>query len=107
MREKKNVALALMPDTRYEENAITMRPGDDLFVYTDGVIEATDATDAYFGEGRMLEALNEDASGRPIQLVRIVRKRVGGYVKDTPQDDDMTMLSLAYFGPHGAETRLS
>lgn len=107
MREKKNVALALMPDTRYEENAITMRPGDDLFVYTDGVIEATDATDAYFGEGRMLEALNEDASGRPIQLVRVVRKRVGGYVKDTPQDDDMTMLSLAYFGPHGAETRLS
>lgn len=101
--EKKSIALALMPDTRYEENILVMKPGDDLFVYTDGVLEATDASDAYFGAGRLLAALNEDSSGRPVQLVRMARKRVGGFVKDTPQDDDMTMLSLAFFGPHGAE----
>ena len=102
LKERKGIALATRKDTRYEENRTTLKSGGGLFVYTDGLPKAANAENELFGIGRMLDTLNEDTASRPVQTVRRMNKRVGGFVKDTPQEDDITMLSLTYFGPHGA-----
>ena len=61
------------------------------------------AQDEFFGVNRILETLNENLSARPTQIVRAVKKRVTGFVKDTAQSNDMTMLSVTFSGVDGAE----
>ena len=103
LREKNGVVMALVPDTRYEENTLVMKPGSALFLYTDGLLEAVNAQDEFFGVNRILETLNENLSARPTQIVRAVKKRVTGFVKDTAQSNDMTMLSVTFSGVDGEE----
>ena len=84
---------------RYREYELTLRPGAKLFLYTDGVPEATDAEQRLFGTERMLAALNEAGDSGPEPLLRAVRAAVDDFVRDAEQFDDLTMLCLAYNGP--------
>ena len=87
-----------MEGLRYKEYEIQMEPGDKLFLYTDGVPEATDAEEAMYGTERMIAALNEEPEANPETVIRNVRKSVDGFVKDAEQFDDLTMLCLTYRG---------
>ena len=78
-----------------------MKPEDRLYVYTDGVPEATDASETLFGPERMLAALNRDPAAAPEALLRTVRQEIDAFVGDAPQFDDITMLSLHYKGGNG------
>ena len=88
-----------LPGMKYTEYEIKLEPGDALFVYTDGVTEATDSGEELYGTDRMLEALNENAELPPDQLLVKMRKAVDDFVKEAPQFDDITMLGLTYLGP--------
>ena len=97
-------AVATMPGMRFREHEFELHSGDNLFVYTDGVAEATDANNELFGTDRMLEALNENPNASPEDLVKNVQKYIDNFVGSAPQFDDITMLSLNYWGPnHDAE----
>jgi len=87
-----------LPFTGY---TFTLKPGSTLFVYTDGVAEATNANDELYGTDRMLEALNQDPDLDPKDLLPAVRKDVDKFVGAAPQFDDLTMLGLKYCGPEG------
>ena len=87
-----------MKHTEYE---IRLEPGDALFVYTDGVPEATDASDELYGPDRMTEALNAHADLSPEELLPRMKEEVDAFVKEAPQFDDLTMLCLQYNGPQG------
>ena len=91
-------AVATMSGMRFREHEFELHPGDNLFVYTDGVPEATDAHNELFGTERMLEALNEDPKAKPEELLHSVQKHIDAFVGDAPQFDDITMMSLNYFG---------
>lgn len=80
------------------EYELQLQPGARLFVYTDGVPEATSAEKELFGTDRMLEALNADPDASPKTLMENVRAAVDAFVKDTEQFDDLTMLCLEYKG---------
>ena len=73
-----------------------LKPGDRLYVYTDGVPEATDANEELFGTERMLDALNRDPAADPQTLLRNVQQAIDAFVGDAPQFDDITMLGLHY-----------
>lgn len=90
-----------MEDVEYTDYELILEPGSKLFLYTDGVAEATDEEDQLFGEERMLEALNEDPEASPEQLLKNVRSAVDGFVKGAEQFDDITMLCVEYKGPKG------
>ena len=92
-------AVATMEGMRFREHAFELRPGDSLFVYTDGVPEATDAQNELFGSERMLSALNEKPDADPETLLHTVRRHIDAFVGDAPQFDDITMLGLKYKGP--------
>ena len=94
-------AVATMEGLRFREHEFELRPGDSLFVYTDGVAEATDAHDELFGTERMLAALNRDPGASPEALLQNVRREIDAFVGDAPQFDDITMLCLRYDGPEG------
>ena len=82
----------------FGDYTVILKPGDALFQYTDGVTEATDSADELFGEGRLLEALSGSCSSDPAAVLPFVHERVGEFVGDAPQFDDITMLGLIYKG---------
>ena len=85
---------------------IQLKKGDSIFVYTDGVAEATNANNELFGTERTLDALNaipKDAAQQDV--LKGVRAAVDAFVKEAPQFDDLTMLGLRYFGPEGNEDK--
>ena len=92
-------AVATLAGMKFREHEFEMHPGDTLFVYTDGVPEATNAGNELFGTDRMLDALNREADAAPETLLRNVRKDLDDFVGDAPQFDDITMLGLHYRGP--------
>ncbi len=92
-------AVATMEGLRFKEHSFELQPGDTLFVYTDGVTEATDANNALFGMDRMLAALNAALEAGPEALIRGVHGAIDRFVGRAPQFDDVTMLALRYDGP--------
>ena len=75
-----------------------LEPGSKLFVYTDGVPEATNAEEDMFDTDNMLEALNKEPNASPEYLLENVRQAVDDFVKNEEQFDDLTMLCLEYKG---------
>ncbi len=92
-------AVATLEGLRFREHEFRLYPGDSLFVYTDGVPEATNAHDEMFGNQRMLDAINEVRDQSPEARLRHVKEAIDGFVGDAPQFDDITMLCLDYMGP--------
>lgn len=78
-----------------------LAPGDELYVYTDGVAETADGRNELFGAGRMLEALNGHLGDRPDALLPEVKAEIDRFVGKAPQFDGITMLGLRYLGPAG------
>ena len=93
-KDKHGLVIGAMEGVRYRQYELQLEPGSKLFLYTDGVPEATDADNALFGTDRMLEALNADPDAEPAQLLKNVRSAVDGFVKDAEQFDDLTMLCV-------------
>ena len=85
----------------YKEYQIQLEPGDKLFVYTDGVPEATNSEKELFSTERMLAALNECPDASPQDVLKNVRRAVDDFVHGAEQFDDLTMLCLEYKGPNG------
>ncbi len=98
-------AVATMDGMRFREHEFQMNPGDSLFVYTDGVAEATDSHDELYGAERMIDALNENPDAKPIDLLPAVKRSIDAFVGDAPQFDDITMLNFQYHGPAGTEEK--
>ena len=97
-QDKHCFVLGGMEGMRYTDYELQLSPGDKLFLYTDGVAEATDPENNLFGTERMLEALNAEPKAGPAQLLKNVRAAVDGFVREAPQFDDLTMLCLEYTG---------
>ena len=91
-------AVATMEGIHFREHEFELRPGDSLFVYTDGVTEATDAHNELFGNERMLTALNENPDADPKTLLHTMRRHIDAFVGNAPKFDDITMLGLLYKG---------
>ena len=98
VKDKHGFVIGGMEGMKYKEYELQLAPGSKLFLYTDGVPEATNAEDELFGTERMLSALNANPSAPPEELLKNVRRAVDAFVKDAEQFDDLTMLSLEYRG---------
>jgi serine phosphatase RsbU (regulator of sigma subunit) len=92
-------AVATMDGIPFREHSFQLNPGDSLFVYTDGVAEATNANNELFGNDRMLDALNVHPDAQPEEVLSNVMKGIDAFVAGAEQFDDITMLCLKYNGP--------
>ena len=99
LRVERNMPpLATMEGLKFKTKEIDLKHGDTLFVYTDGVAEATDTDGNLFGTDRMLDALNADPSAELEKLDKSVRESIDEFVADAPQFDDITILTFRYTG---------
>ena len=94
IKDKHGFVLAGMEGSRYREYEIVLEKGDQLYVYTDGVPEATDASEELYGAQRMLAALNQKAGSAPEETLKRVKQDIERFVGEAPQFDDVTMLSI-------------
>ena len=93
-----NLVVCGLEKARYRNREFELHPGDCLFVYTDGVTEASNPAKEMFGEKRLTEALNRCADAKPEELIRHVRDEVDLFADSAEQFDDITMLCFRYIG---------
>ena len=93
-KDKHGFVIGGMDGIRYKEYEFTLEKGGTLFLYTDGVAEATNAQNELFGTERMLEALNAEPNAAPKVLLKNMKDAVDDFVGDAPQFDDLTMLGV-------------
>ena len=98
LKEKNSPPLATMEGLRFRGGERELQEGEVIYVYTDGVTEATNAENELFGLDRMLDALNIDVNAELKEIDTNVRKAIDAFVKDAPQFDDITMLTFRYNG---------
>ncbi len=98
VKDPHGLVLACMDGSKYNEYTLQLAPGDRLFVYTDGVAEATDTHNELFGTDRMLASLNRNIDAAPGALLPRLKEDIDAFVGETPQFDDITMLGVRYLG---------
>ena len=94
-----SMPVGTMEGIRFEQHEFHLNPGDSIFVYTDGVAEATNGDDELYGTERMLSALNSEPDAQPEQVLGNVMNDINGFVDGAEQFDDITMLCIRYMGP--------
>lgn len=94
LQVKPNLFLAGIENIKYKTYELQLYPEDEIFLYTDGVTEASDVSNILFGEKRLLKSLNENHNLSVTQLCHKVKKDVDKFVGDAKQFDDITLLSV-------------
>lgn len=94
LKDKHSFVIGAMEGMSYKEYEFTLEKGGTLFLYTDGVAEATNINNELFGTDRMLEALNANAGASITELLTIMKKSVDDFDGEAPQFDDLTMLGV-------------
>jgi hypothetical protein len=84
--------LGLLPGARYEQARCDVRPGDVLVLYSDGLIEATDAAGQEYGESRLRELLATAGSGSPEDIRDAILASAGKFLGTAPPRDDLTLV---------------
>ena len=98
LKDKHGLVIGGMAGIQYKEYELQLKPGDKLFLYTDGVAEATRGGHELFGTKRMLEALNRDPDASTQEILMNVRSAVDEFVGNDEQFDDLTMMCFEYIG---------
>ena len=96
LRSRAGFVLAGIDGFVYRVNEMELNAGDRLFLYTDGVPEATNAESELYGEDRLLSFMNRNAALQATQLLPALKADIDGFVGEAPQFDDITMLMFDY-----------
>lgn len=96
LRTRPGFVLAGMEGVRYRINEITLSAGDRIFLYTDGVTEATDAEGNLYSEDRLIDFMNKSRTVDSPVLLKALKENIDEFVGEAPQFDDITMLMLDY-----------
>lgn len=94
LKTRSGFLLAGMEGSKYRKNELQLMPGDSIYLYTDGVTEATDNDTELYGENRLLNFVNSFERISPEILCKGVKADVDKFVDTAPQFDDITMLAL-------------
>ncbi len=81
-----------IPDSTFTETSQTLRSGDRLVFYTDGLIECENPSGEEFGEKRLRNIIRSTASDNPAQMRDMLMAAAGQFYADTPRKDDITLV---------------
>ena len=98
LRSRPGFVLAGLENVGYKLNEIDLHEGDRLFLYTDGVVEATNVNDELFGEERLQQYLNSHLEYANKEAIRGIKTNIDIFAGEREQFDDITMLCVEYFG---------
>ncbi len=106
VKQKRNTFVGWRSAADYEEQELILRPGDTLYLYTDGVTEAFNEQEEEYGNNRLENIITEtsarineeEANDYCKDLCTSIRADVKEFANNMPQSDDITMLCLKYTG---------
>ena len=107
LKTRAGFVLAGMEGVCYRAGELTLNPGDRLFLYTDGVPEATNSDNKLYGEDRLVSFMNQNDSMEATKLLPALKENIDEFVGEAPQFDDITMLMLDYKPQKGGERMVS
>ncbi|HXV13323.1 MAG TPA: SpoIIE family protein phosphatase [Candidatus Krumholzibacteria bacterium] len=90
--------IGVVGNAPYQQERVTLGPKDAVLLFTDGVTEAMDLNDEFFGEKRLEELLSDSHALASESLVRRTIEAVQAFSKGAPQADDITCLALRFLG---------
>ena len=93
---KRNLPVGALSDWSYEGQQTLLKPGDMLFLYTDGLSEAKNSAGALLGRKRVQQLVGEHATDTAQQLVELMEDEVHRHAGDAEQHDDITMLVIKW-----------
>ncbi len=96
IKNEHGLVLGVMSGTEQKDFYHTLSEGDRIFVYTDGLPEATNEEGSRLEEHRMFEIIKEHRDDDNVTLLKNIRSDVDDFVKDAPQYDDLTMMVVEY-----------
>ena len=102
LKSRTGFVLAGMEGMKYRSNEIQLAGGDRIFLYTDGVTEATDESEALYGEDRLLSYIDKNKNLNAEALLSGLKKDIDSFAGNAPQFDDITMLVFDYKTKEGA-----
>ncbi|OIQ49210.1 Phosphoserine phosphatase RsbU [Pseudodesulfovibrio hydrargyri] len=88
----------IMEGMEYSTKVMTLKPGDLLFIYTDGVTEAMDPDGGLFGDDRLMAMLSAEKEPFAPKLVKDVGGAIRVFARGAEQSDDITMLAMQFMG---------
>lgn len=98
MELEKGFVVGPMPDVVFTCQSMTLKPGESVFLYTDGVTEATNSKNQLYSEQRLQQSLtglkDVDATG----MVKRIQEDIAAFIGSAPQADDITMLAIRFLG---------
>ena len=98
LESKPGLALGVLPKFNYPVQQITLGKGDALFLYTDGVTEATNASEKLFSIERLRQTLQRCVGESALRVIAETTNDVDRFVEKAPQADDITMMCIRYRG---------
>ena len=88
------LVVGAMETARYTDSTLELASGDEIFLYTDGVTEATDKADALFGEDRLLDCLDRNNTRNVRDQVQDILNAITEFTAGREQFDDITMMGM-------------
>ena len=102
LKSRTGFVLAGMEGLKYRANEMVLEKGDRIFLYTDGVTEATNENEALYGEDRLLSYIDKNKILKAEALLSGLKEDIDSFAGDAPQFDDITMLVFDYKKKEGA-----
>lgn len=94
----KDIPIGVFEDFSYEEKVCYLNRGDKLFFYTDGVTEAENQHEELYSDKKLIDCLSINHNSNPREMIGKVIEDIAAHVKENQQSDDITMLTIFYYG---------
>ncbi|MBR3140839.1 MAG: SpoIIE family protein phosphatase [Methanobrevibacter sp.] len=98
LKSYSNIVLGIMDDAEYKESEIILSPGDTIFLYTDGVTEANNDYNGFYGEDRLKNILNKYKGQELNKTISEIKNDIDEFCNSQEQFDDITMFIIRYRG---------
>lgn len=102
LKPKQGFLLGMFDDPPLVDEEIVLEKGESITLYTDGITEARNSEGEFYGEKRLLETFNKKEQFSIDELHEDLKEDIASFVKDAPQSDDITFVTLKY---HDASVR--
>ena len=97
LKSDNNLVLSAMENYEYKSSKIFLKPGNNILIYTDGVTEAQNTKEEFYGEERLINTLNSKIH-EPKETIESIKADIKEFSGDASQFDDITMLDIKYLG---------
>jgi sigma-B regulation protein RsbU (phosphoserine phosphatase) len=99
VEDNSGTALGISEKSTYSTGRTTLKPGDGIFLFTDGVTEAMDSAGKMYSEERLMNFLATQREFNPEDITRGTLAEIINFSSGTPQADDITVMAIKYKGP--------